>query len=129
MPCLLHELSRHGHAERAGPLLLRKEYPGWLYAVALYHYAVEISPAPGAHGLLNAREESADSWCTQSWCTQNRISLSFDQFQEVHWRDRRDFAVAKITNITGDDILGFYILGTLILQAVFEILDFFPIQS
>ena len=33
-PYLLHELSRYGHADIAWSLLLRKEYPGWLYSVS-----------------------------------------------------------------------------------------------
>ena len=33
-PYLLHELSRYGHADVAWSLLLRKEYPGWLYSVS-----------------------------------------------------------------------------------------------
>ena len=33
-PYLLHELSRYGHADLAWSLLLRKEYPGWLYSVS-----------------------------------------------------------------------------------------------
>ena len=33
-PYLLHELSRYGHAEIAWSLLLRREYPGWLYSVS-----------------------------------------------------------------------------------------------
>ena len=33
-PYLLHELSRYGHADTAWSLLLRKEYPGWLYSVS-----------------------------------------------------------------------------------------------
>ena len=33
-PYLLHELSRYGHADLAWTLLLRKEYPGWLYSVS-----------------------------------------------------------------------------------------------
>ena len=33
-PYLLHELSRYGHADVAWSLLLRKEYPGWLYPVS-----------------------------------------------------------------------------------------------
>ena len=32
-PYLLHELSRYGHSDIAWSLLLRKEYPGWLYSV------------------------------------------------------------------------------------------------
>ena len=32
-PYLLHELSRYGHSDIAWALLLRKEYPGWLYSV------------------------------------------------------------------------------------------------
>lgn len=32
-PYLLHELSRRGHARLAWSLLLRREYPGWLYPV------------------------------------------------------------------------------------------------
>ena len=32
-PYLLHALSRYGHADIAYSLLLRKEYPSWLYAV------------------------------------------------------------------------------------------------
>jgi alpha-L-rhamnosidase len=32
-PYLLHELSRYGHTDIAWSLLLRKEYPGWLYSV------------------------------------------------------------------------------------------------
>ena len=33
-PYLLHELSRYGHVDVAWSLLLRKEYPGWLYSVS-----------------------------------------------------------------------------------------------
>ena len=33
-PYLLHELSRYGYTETAWSLLLRKEYPGWLYSVS-----------------------------------------------------------------------------------------------
>ena len=33
-PYLLHELSRYGHSDIAWSLLLRKEYPGWLYSVS-----------------------------------------------------------------------------------------------
>ena len=33
-PYLLHELSRFGHYDVAWSLLLRKEYPGWLYSVS-----------------------------------------------------------------------------------------------
>ena len=33
-PYLLHELSRYGHSDIAWSLLLRKEYPGWLYPVS-----------------------------------------------------------------------------------------------
>ncbi len=33
-PYLLHELSRYGYAETAWSLLLRREYPGWLYSVS-----------------------------------------------------------------------------------------------
>ena len=33
-PYLLHELSRYGHYDIAWSLLLRKEYPGWLYSVS-----------------------------------------------------------------------------------------------
>ena len=33
-PHLLHELCRYGYAEIAWSLLLRKEYPGWLYSVS-----------------------------------------------------------------------------------------------
>lgn len=33
-PYLLHELSRYGHADTAWALLLRREYPGWLYSVS-----------------------------------------------------------------------------------------------
>ena len=33
-PYLLHELSRYGHTETAWSLLLRREYPGWLYSVS-----------------------------------------------------------------------------------------------
>jgi len=33
-PYLLHELSRYGHTDTAWSLLLRKEYPGWLYPVS-----------------------------------------------------------------------------------------------
>lgn len=33
-PYLLHELSRYGHTELAWSLLLRREYPGWLYSVS-----------------------------------------------------------------------------------------------
>ncbi len=33
-PYLLHELSRYGHASIAWSLLLRREYPGWLYSVS-----------------------------------------------------------------------------------------------
>ncbi len=33
-PYLLHELSRYGHGELAWSLLLRKEYPGWLYPIS-----------------------------------------------------------------------------------------------
>ena len=33
-PYLLHELSRYGHADVAWSLLLRREYPGWLYSVS-----------------------------------------------------------------------------------------------
>ena len=33
-PYLLHELSRYGYSELAWSLLLRKEYPGWLYSVS-----------------------------------------------------------------------------------------------
>ena len=33
-PYLLHELSRYGHVDLAWSLLLRKEYPGWLYSVS-----------------------------------------------------------------------------------------------
>ena len=33
-PYLLHELSRYGHADIAWSLLLRKEYPGWLYPIS-----------------------------------------------------------------------------------------------
>ncbi len=32
-PYLLHELSRYGHTDIAWSLLLRREYPGWLYPV------------------------------------------------------------------------------------------------
>lgn len=32
-PYLLHELSRYGHTDLAWSLLLRREYPGWLYSV------------------------------------------------------------------------------------------------
>ena len=34
-PYLLHELSRYGHADVAWSLLLRREYPGWLYSVSM----------------------------------------------------------------------------------------------
>ena len=33
-PYLLHELSRYGYTEIAWSLLLRREYPGWLYSVS-----------------------------------------------------------------------------------------------
>ncbi len=33
-PYLLHELSRYGYADIAWSLLLRREYPGWLYSVS-----------------------------------------------------------------------------------------------
>ena len=33
-PYLLHELTRYGYAEIAWSLLLRREYPGWLYSVS-----------------------------------------------------------------------------------------------
>jgi alpha-L-rhamnosidase len=33
-PYLLHELSRYGHTDIAWSLLLRREYPGWLYPVS-----------------------------------------------------------------------------------------------
>ncbi len=33
-PYLLHELSRYGHADIAWSLLLRREYPGWLYPIS-----------------------------------------------------------------------------------------------
>ncbi len=33
-PHLLHALSRYGHGETAWSLLLRKEYPGWLYPIS-----------------------------------------------------------------------------------------------
>ena len=33
-PYILHELSRYGHADIAWSLLLRREYPGWLYSVS-----------------------------------------------------------------------------------------------
>ncbi len=33
-PYLLHELSRYGYTEIAWSLLLRKDYPGWLYAIS-----------------------------------------------------------------------------------------------
>ena len=33
-PYLLHELSRYGYTDIAWSLLLRKEYPGWLYSVS-----------------------------------------------------------------------------------------------
>ena len=33
-PYLLHELSRYGHADLAWSLLLRRDYPGWLYSVS-----------------------------------------------------------------------------------------------
>ena len=33
-PYLLHELTRYGYAKLAWSLLLRKEYPGWLYSVS-----------------------------------------------------------------------------------------------
>ena len=33
-PYLLHELSHYGHVDIAWSLLLRKEYPGWLYSVS-----------------------------------------------------------------------------------------------
>ncbi len=33
-PYILHELSRYGYADLAWSLLLRKEYPGWLYSVS-----------------------------------------------------------------------------------------------
>ncbi len=33
-PYLLHELSRYGHTDIAWSLLLRREYPGWLYSVS-----------------------------------------------------------------------------------------------
>ena len=33
-PYLLHELSRYGHADIAWSLLLRRQYPGWLYSVS-----------------------------------------------------------------------------------------------
>ena len=33
-PYLLHELSRYGYAQIAWSLLLRREYPGWLYSVS-----------------------------------------------------------------------------------------------
>ena len=33
-PYLLHELSRYGYSDIAWSLLLRKEYPGWLYSVS-----------------------------------------------------------------------------------------------
>ena len=33
-PYILHELSRYGHADTAWSLLLRREYPGWLYSVS-----------------------------------------------------------------------------------------------
>ena len=32
-PYLLHELSRYGHTDIAWSLLLRREYPGWLYPI------------------------------------------------------------------------------------------------
>ena len=32
-PYILHELSRYGYADLAWSLLLRREYPGWLYSV------------------------------------------------------------------------------------------------
>ena len=33
-PYLLHELSRYGHSDIAWSLLLRRDYPGWLYSVS-----------------------------------------------------------------------------------------------
>ena len=33
-PYLLHQLSRYGYADLAWSLLLRREYPGWLYSVS-----------------------------------------------------------------------------------------------
>lgn len=33
-PYLLHELSRYGHTDITWSLLLRREYPGWLYSVS-----------------------------------------------------------------------------------------------
>ena len=33
-PYILHELTRYGHADTAWSLLLRREYPGWLYSVS-----------------------------------------------------------------------------------------------
>ena len=33
-PYILHELDRYGHTDIAWSLLLRKEYPGWLYSVS-----------------------------------------------------------------------------------------------
>ena len=33
-PYLLHELNRYGYTELAWSLLLRREYPGWLYSVS-----------------------------------------------------------------------------------------------
>ena len=33
-PYLLHELSRYGHTDLAWSLLLRREYPGWLYPIS-----------------------------------------------------------------------------------------------
>ena len=33
-PYLLHELSRYGHTDIAWSLLLRRDYPGWLYSVS-----------------------------------------------------------------------------------------------
>ena len=33
-PYLLHQLSRYGHTDLAWSLLLRREYPGWLYSVS-----------------------------------------------------------------------------------------------
>ena len=33
-PYLLHELARYGHTDTAWSLLLRREYPGWLYSVS-----------------------------------------------------------------------------------------------
>ena len=32
-PCILHVLSNYGHADLAWSLVLRREYPGWLYPV------------------------------------------------------------------------------------------------